>query len=692
MSYRPRLTHAGQTQQTRRVEAPAGVDQVHRDARCLEPRYQLALAAQHRHFHREALAVGVRGQREQVVLGAATVERGDHVQHAHRPRRCIDRPRLLGVVVERARLNGIPERRRSPLCLNERNLTEREIGVASGSLLQSSRHVRHCGRGRLAARQRRPRPAAGDDRPAAPSRPGRRGPASGTTTSGSPCVDWPSSTSPAATSRSSTKTARSASSRTARSTTSVELRAELIARGHTFTTQSDTEAIVHAYEEFGVDCVEHLWGMFALAIWDRRRHRLLLARDRLGEKPLVYHHAPGGRAGVRERAAGAARAPGGAARGRPGRDRRLPHLPLRARAAHRLPRRIQAPARPPTGLGGWTGQSRALLAAALRRQAAYLRSRGHRAVRRRCSGMRSADGSIADVPLGAFLSGGMDSSSVVAEMAALSERPVKTFSIGFGERDFDELRYARQVAERFGTEHHELVVEPHALDVVPRLVEHYGEPYGDSSAVPTYYVAQLTRQHVTVALDGDGGDELLAGYERHWAARMAARYDRVPRLVRHGLIRPLVPLVPEPRRRRAFIAPRQALHDRRPPARRTSATCAGWARSTRTRSARCTRTRLARASRATTPGAGCAPCWHPSRGWTRSTPCSAPTRSCTCPTICWPKSTSPPWPTRSKRARRSSITDWSSSARRCRAATSCAVEPRSGSCARRCAIACRPTS
>src|SRR5262249_16452581 len=154
---------------------------------------------------------------------------------------------------------------------------------------------------------------------------------------------------------------------------------------------------------------------------------------------------------------------------------------------------------------------------------------------------------------GAFLSGGMDSSSVVAEMAELNAAPVKTFSIGFGERDFDELRYARQVAERFGTEHYELTVEPHALEILPELVRHYGEPYGDSSAVPTYYVSQLTRQHVTVALNGDGGDELLAGYERHWAARIAARYDTIPRVVRHGLIRPLIPLLPEPRQRRAFL-------------------------------------------------------------------------------------------------------------------------------------------
>jgi asparagine synthase (glutamine-hydrolysing) len=160
---------------------------------------------------------------------------------------------------------------------------------------------------------------------------------------------------------------------------------------------------------------------------------------------------------------------------------------------------------------------------------------------------------MSEVPLGAFLSGGIDSSAVVAAMAEQTTGRVKTFSIGFPDADFDELRYARLVAERFGTEHHELIVEPRAIEVLPTLVRHYGEPYGDSSAIPTYYVAQLTRQHVTVALNGDGGDELLAGYERHWAARVAARYDAIPGIVRHGLIRPLIPLLPEPRQRRAFL-------------------------------------------------------------------------------------------------------------------------------------------
>ena len=332
----------------------------------------------------------------------------------------------------------------------------------------------------------------------------------------------------------------------------VDLRAELIGRGHTFTTQSDTEAIVHAYEEFGAECVEHLWGMFALAIWDRARRRLLLARDRLGEKPLVYHHAPNGGLAFASELQALLSHPEVPREVDPGAiDDYLTYLYVPApRTAYRGVAKLAPGHRlvweagrvdvQPYWQPRFAAKRHISEADALEQFGTLFRD----SVRRRL---------ISDVPLGAFLSGGMDSSSVVAEMAALSDRPVKTFSIGFGERDFDELRYARQVAQRFGTEHHELVVEPHALDVVPRLVEHYGEPYADASAVPTYYVAQLTRQHVTVALDGDGGDELLAGYERHWAARMAARYDRVPRLVRHGLIRPLVPLVPEPRRRRAFI-------------------------------------------------------------------------------------------------------------------------------------------
>jgi len=328
----------------------------------------------------------------------------------------------------------------------------------------------------------------------------------------------------------------------------LELRAELQRRGHRFTTESDTEAIVHAYEEYGVACVEHLWGMFALAVWDSRRHRLLLARDRLGKKPLAYYLDPrGGLAFASEFQALLAHPSVPREVDPRAIDDYLTYLYVPAPASafrdvKKLPPAHRLIWQPDSCVVEPYWQLRFATKLSLSEDEA-LEQFGdlfRDAVRRRL---------IADVPLGAFLSGGMDSSSVVAEMAELSSAPVKTFSIGFGERDFDELGYARQVAQRFGTEHHELVVEPHAVEILPTLVQHYGEPYGDSSAVPSYYVSQLTRQHVTVALNGDGGDELLAGYERHWAARIAARYDTIPRFVRHGVIRPLVPLMPETRRR-----------------------------------------------------------------------------------------------------------------------------------------------
>jgi asparagine synthase (glutamine-hydrolysing) len=155
------------------------------------------------------------------------------------------------------------------------------------------------------------------------------------------------------------------------------------------------------------------------------------------------------------------------------------------------------------------------------------------------------------VPLGAFLSGGIDSSAVVALMSEESSAPVKTFSIGFEEQDFSELHHARRVAERVGADHHEFIVRPDAMEVLPTLVEHYGEPYADSSAIPTYYVSRETRRHVTVALNGDGGDECFAGYERYAAMRLAETYRRVPTALREGLIRQLIELMPSSELRRS---------------------------------------------------------------------------------------------------------------------------------------------
>src|ERR671925_177590 len=151
---------------------------------------------------------------------------------------------------------------------------------------------------------------------------------------------------------------------------------------------------------------------------------------------------------------------------------------------------------------------------------------------------------MSEVPLGAFLSGGIDSSAVVALMSQESSEPVKTFSIGFEEQDFSELEHARRVAEHVGADHHEFIVRPDALAVLPELVEHYGEPYADSSAIPTYYVSRETRRHVTVALNGDGGDECFAGYERYAAMRLSEAYRKLPGVLREQVIRQAVGLLP----------------------------------------------------------------------------------------------------------------------------------------------------
>lgn len=314
-----------------------------------------------------------------------------------------------------------------------------------------------------------------------------------------------------------------------------ELRTELVERGHSFRTRTDTEVLVHLYEEYGTECLDRLRGMFAFGLWDARSQRLFAARDRLGKKPLYYARTPTAFVFGSEikaitvdpdvRIAPNYRAiddyltfqyvpsPFTAFDG----IYLLPpahYLVCDARGALKTQRYWDIPLTP---------QRKATSAADL---AEELLQRLREAVRARL---------VADVPLGAFLSGGIDSSMVVALMAELSERPVKTFSIGFDDEAYNELPYARQVAQRFGTEHHEFVVSPDLVDVLPKLVWHYNQPFADSSALPTYYVSKLSRQHVTVALSGDGGDENFAGYDNY--ARVAAweRADVVPAPVRRTL-------------------------------------------------------------------------------------------------------------------------------------------------------------
>jgi asparagine synthase (glutamine-hydrolysing) len=303
-----------------------------------------------------------------------------------------------------------------------------------------------------------------------------------------------------------------------------DLRTQLEARGHRFYTASDTETIVHAYEEWGEEAFSRLRGMFGIALWDSRDATLLLARDRVGIKPLHYAVC-GDRlyfgSEIKSILAGDARPPAldlealdhylsflytprdgsifaGIRKLPPGHVLRWRNGSLRVRRYWELPvdERVSATE-----------------AEAVERLRAVLRD----AVRSHL---------MSEVPLGAFLSGGVDSSLIVGLMAEASSRPVRTFSIGFDEPTFDELEHARTVARHFGTDHHEYVVKPDALAILDDLIAAFDEPFGDSSAIPTWYVSELARRHVTVVLSGDGGDELFGGYDRYFPHPRVATFDR----------------------------------------------------------------------------------------------------------------------------------------------------------------------
>jgi asparagine synthase (glutamine-hydrolysing) len=334
----------------------------------------------------------------------------------------------------------------------------------------------------------------------------------------------------------------------------LELRKLLIAAGHSFNTQSDTEVLVHGYEEWGGAMVERLNGMFAFAVLDRRNGTVLLARDRMGIKPL--HYAIDGdrlvfaselkallrdlalRKGIDPVALDDYLAyefvpsPSSIVRGI---NKLEPGHTLTwsvADSTHRL-RRYWSPE---LNLDGADGRG-------LDEECEKLRSVLRESVRKEL---------ISDVPLGVFLSGGIDSSAVAAMMTQLGGE-VKSFSVGFADRSFDESAQARMVARRLGTEHHELTLEPGMLlDLVPRLPELLDEPLGDASIIPTYLLSEFTRRHVKVALGGDGGDELFAGYPTLQAHRLASYYLKAPRLLRDGLVEPLVRRLPVSRGNLSF--------------------------------------------------------------------------------------------------------------------------------------------
>jgi len=321
-----------------------------------------------------------------------------------------------------------------------------------------------------------------------------------------------------------------------------ELRAELERAGHRFYTSSDTETIVHAYEEWGEQAFERLRGMFGIALWDRPRRTLLLARDRAGMKPLYYAER-GGRLffGSEIKSILAA---GGADRSidLAALDHYLTFLYTpRDGSIFRGVRKL-----PPGHLLRWES-GRATVKPFWELPAAETFEGSDRdAADGLHAVLRSAVRShlVSDVPLGAFLSGGIDSSLVVGLMAEVSDRPVKTFSIGFDEPQFDELEHARKVAAHFKTDHHEFVVKPDALAILDRLIQHFDEPFADSSAIPTWYVSEMARRHVTVVLSGDGGDELFGGYDRYIPHPRVAAFDRLPIPGKRALAAAAWPLLP----------------------------------------------------------------------------------------------------------------------------------------------------
>ena len=334
-----------------------------------------------------------------------------------------------------------------------------------------------------------------------------------------------------------------------------DLRRELEGLGHRFRSQSDTEVLIHGFAEWGCNVVDHLRGMFAIALWDRATQSLMLVRDRFGKKPLYWAHVGDALVFGSEIKAilawpGVDRVPNPAAIDD---YLSLQYVPAprtafaninKLPAAHRL---IVRQGRNGVFLVGDPERYWELPRPDAPRNRASAQQLAGELVERLTEAVKLR--LISDVPLGAFLSGGVDSSAIVAMMSRLGTAPVKTFSIGFPQADFDETRYARMVAERYETDHEELIVEPDAARIIPRLVWHYGEPFADPSMVPTYLVSELARHKVTVALNGDGGDEAFLGYGRYSSCRTLGRIDRLPRPLRQ-IASVAIPMLPDAVHRR----------------------------------------------------------------------------------------------------------------------------------------------
>jgi asparagine synthase (glutamine-hydrolysing) len=343
-----------------------------------------------------------------------------------------------------------------------------------------------------------------------------------------------------------------------------ELREELLARGYAFRTRSDTETIVHAYEEWGPECVQRLRGMFAFAIWDANRERLLLARDRYGKKPLFLHESAGRLLFASE--IKAILAVGGV-------PRQVDRGALWDYFAYRY---VPAPATLFAGIRKLMPGSYAVCErGALTETPYFVPDDG------RPSPANAPDADpvsafleqldeavrirmISDVPFGAFLSGGIDSSAVVAMMSRHSAHPVKTFSVGFAESAYSELGFARAIAEQFHTDHHELTVsQEHLMEHLPALVRYRDAPVAEPSDIPIYLLAREARRTVKMVLTGEGADEFLGGYPKHVLERYVATYQRLPAAVRRGSIEPLCYALPYRFRRAKTAIANLGLAERR---------------------------------------------------------------------------------------------------------------------------------
>jgi asparagine synthase (glutamine-hydrolysing) len=331
-----------------------------------------------------------------------------------------------------------------------------------------------------------------------------------------------------------------------------ELRAETERKGHHYYTETDTETIVHLYEEYGTDCVKHLRGMFAFALWDSRRQLLFLARDRLGQKPLVYTLHRGNLIFASEIKS---------ILEYPDLKREVNINALHYYLTYQF---VPSPLTmfegikklPPASIMTCDREGNIEIERYWQLNYKNKLKLDEREYSRQILDLLEESTKlrlISDVPLGAFLSGGLDSSAVVGMMSQLMDKPVKTFSVGFDEQSFSELHYARFVADHFHTEHFEFIVKPNAIEILPRLIWHYNEPFADPSAIPTYYIARETGKYVKVALNGDGGDENFAGYDRYKANKLSNYYTKIPKFIREVMIKRLISNLPESAKRKDAI-------------------------------------------------------------------------------------------------------------------------------------------